>query len=105
MIRAKVTEDFGCDGLRIQVANATERGTYLYGFTRGPDIMLEPDQVSPDTHRGLLLGEDEARAVWEELTRYFGAHPATQSDRADLLVERARVDKLTDAVILIATRP
>lgn len=84
MIRAKVTEDTASDGLRIQIANDTEHATYLSGFTRNADVSVKPGRDTPDTYCGLLLHQDEARAVWEELTRYFAAHPTNPLDEADL---------------------
>jgi hypothetical protein len=107
MFRARVTEDFQRMGVRIQSVNQTQGGSALRNFAGGSDFFAPYDSnvASPAGDEwSLFLADDEARAIWEELCRYFGGHPPTVTDRADLVAERARVDKLTDAVIQIATR-
>jgi hypothetical protein len=104
--RARVSEDFIRRGVRIQISRRVEGGYTVYGF--------EPvcARFVSDTDAGkmdplddaLFIEDDAARALWEELSRYFGGQPAAITDRADLQAERARVDKLTDAVIRVALR-
>jgi hypothetical protein len=45
-----------------------------------------------------------ARALLDALQIHYGGESNARASRADLLAERARVDKMTDALITIATR-
>lgn len=104
--RARVTEDFMRDGVRIQINRRIEGGFRVYAFEPVEMRFITDEDArkrQPDDEH-LFIEDDAARALWEELTRYFGGHPATATDRADLQAERARVDKLTDAVIKVALR-
>lgn len=106
MHRARVAEDFAGEGIRVQIAHSHGGGTVLRNFAGGSDYQVTEGQLAPDDSvYSLFMRPDEARALWEELCRYYGGNPPTVTDRADLMAERARVDKLTDAVIAIATRP
>jgi hypothetical protein len=51
----------------------------------------------------LSLPESAARALLDALSQHFGGTGDTRQMRRDLDAERKRVDKLTDAVIAIAT--
>lgn len=52
----------------------------------------------------LMLEDDEARALLDALLRRYQGASDMHTVRADLLHERGRVDKLTDAMIAIAQR-
>lgn len=52
----------------------------------------------------LAVPVDVGRALLDGLTGHFGGTSDTRRLRADYDAERARVDKLTDTVISIATR-
>lgn len=47
---------------------------------------------------------DAARALYDALAQHFGGTSNSKQLRADYDAERARVDKLTDTVITLATR-
>lgn len=65
----------------------------------------EPEE-KPDRSTWLRLPGDEARALYEALAEHFGhGAPDTRDLRKDYTDERARVDRLTDALTVIATRP
>src|SRR6478752_2816955 len=98
--RAAVREDWMRGGVTVRLSRRIIDGHVLRNMTGGPDLILKPEQLGPENMEPytLLLSEDEARCIWEELNRHYGAHPVAQTDRADLLNERARVDKLTDAI-------
>lgn len=62
-------------------------------------------------HEGLTEGPpplripvDAARALYDALAQHFGGTSNSKQLRADYDAERKRVDKLTDAVLKIATR-
>lgn len=50
----------------------------------------------------LRIPEEFARALYEELARYFNGTSESATARADLLHERSRVDKCLESLIKIA---
>lgn len=63
--------------------------------------VTDPAVVTEPT---LKLGHEEARALLDALVRHYEGASDMHAARADLLHERGRVDKLTDAVIDLAKR-
>jgi hypothetical protein len=61
-----------------------------------------PDLVAMENPVTFVLDDDEARALLEALMRRFQGASDMHTVRSDLLHERGRVDRLTDAVIRIA---
>jgi hypothetical protein len=98
------------DGVRVQLAEVTPTHEILKNFAGGSDYQIsrEADARVPvqyeDPDFNLFLSKDAARALYEELSRFYGGSPSTVTDRADLLAERARVDKLIDSVIDSASK-
>jgi hypothetical protein len=64
--------------------------------------VAEDEQPPPDA--ALRIPDDVARALLDALQIHYGGESTARASRADLLAERARVDKMTDALITIATR-
>jgi hypothetical protein len=67
----------------------------------------KPDEAGVERPDDFVqLVDDEARALYEALAEHYG-HGANdvRSLRRDHDAERARVDKLTDALIVVATTP
>lgn len=54
--------------------------------------------------RPLRMPTAAAQVLYDALARHFGGTSNSRQLRADYDAERARVDKLTDAVLTIATR-
>lgn len=104
--RARVSEDFAMEGVSVQLVEDTPSAKILRNFKGGSDYIARDESANVPESRDyrLFLRHDEARALYEELSRFYGGTASTLTDRADLLVERKRTDKLTDAVIAIATR-
>jgi hypothetical protein len=103
---------FAGDAIAVRILLKREGETTRYlkvsgsPFTRGwedlPDdyVLLAADEPSVT----MVLPNDAARALLEALLRHYQGASDMHTVRADLLHERGRVDKLTDAVIRIASR-
>ncbi len=73
----------------------TEIGTDSVAMTRMDGLAETP---------ALRIPTEAARALYDALAQHFGGTSNSKQLRADYDVERGRVDKLTDAVLKIATR-
>lgn len=73
----------------------TEIGTDSVGLTRVDEGARMPS---------LRIPTDAARALYDALAQHFGGTSNSKQLRADYDAERARVDKLTAAVLTIVTR-
>lgn len=119
MIRALVSDSFlfAWDriAIRFDVTDADMLVRRQYGRLAAHDsggAILEygppeevPGSAIPGAGPTLSLTEAEARALLEALAAHFGGMGPARAARDDLLHERKRVDKLTDALIVIATTP
>lgn len=69
--------------------------------------ILEYEPYEPDFINGgkptLCFTDGEARALLEALAAHFGGTGPAKAARDDLQHERGRVDKLTEALIYVAT--
>jgi hypothetical protein len=103
--RAHVLFDTMFGGIKVALLpnRHSVRQWSLNGERRQLTEMDGPEEHPADW---LRLDEDEARALYESLTKYFG-HDAvsTAALRADYLAERKRVDKMVDGLLSVATRP
>ena len=95
--KARIEYDLVCDGPKIAILR--ERGSRREVIQWGAlsvKVIEEADHatVAPD-ESWLYLPEDDARALYEALTDYFGhgGHD-TRALRKDYDAERARVDRL-----------
>lgn len=103
--RSRVTEDYIRGGVRIQIIRRVDSGGYyVMKFEPATEHFLTEEDARrhQPLDEALFIPNDAARALWEELSDYFGGQPAAITDRSDLQAERARADKLIDAVIRIA---
>lgn len=66
------------------------------------DTVAEGEPVGEDA--ALRIPEDVARALLDALAEHFGGDSVGRTARQDHVAERARVDKLTDALIAVVTR-
>lgn len=69
-------------------------------------VYTAPNDAATERSTDLLsIPDDEARALYEALAEHYGHGTNDTRDlRRDHDAERARVDKLTDALITIATK-
>jgi hypothetical protein len=104
VIEVRVSDDFMIDGLAIYIARRQPASPRLILRLR-EDGTHGWEQVEPQdtTEPTLKLGGEEARALLEALLRHYQGASDMHTMRSDLLHERERVDKLTGAVIAIAT--
>ena len=105
-IRAHAEDDFALDAILIRLAHTRRDGevTPASGVTNGqieyaagvaPGSLFDPV---------LRITHDEAHAIYDALGVVLNrSHPHADQGRADLLAERARVDKLLEAVSQVAT--
>lgn len=71
---------------------------------RPVDLVMEPvEEAVAISEPTVRLPEDIARALCDQLVAYFGGSTEVQTLRKDYVAERGRVDKLTDALVVIAT--
>jgi hypothetical protein len=100
---AHVSDDFMIDGVAIYVSIRRDAGgrQILHFGPNGSQDWDDHDPLTATTPTLKLPGE-AARALLDALLRFYQGAADTQTLRSDLLHERGRVDKLTDAVISIA---
>lgn len=105
MIEIRVTDDFMIDGLAVYIAikhSSTNRQLmHLHGNGAVSWDDVDPVAITEPTFK---LPGDAARALLDALLRHYQGASDMHTVRADLLHERGRVDKLTDAMIAIARR-
>lgn len=102
---ARVERDNLSFGVRVLLGYRSDDGIrYLTSITSGheqtehvPRYQTEPDTVN------LRIDEDAARALYDALAQHFSGEAGGRQTRADLMHERGRVDKLTDALIVVTT--
>lgn len=113
MIRVYINGDFIVGGIAIRIAleqegdygNPPERRIMHFGeHGYAASEPIDPTSALPVAPT-LTLDDDTARALLEELTRHYHGADDTRALRRDYDNERGRVDKLTDALIGITTRP
>lgn len=107
MIRAFIREDLPGMYLEIaliQVADDAPRRILRVvdagaGVYRWEDL---PEQPPRDLAPTLQIGDSEAHALLEALTRHYGGADDTRALRRDYDAERKRVDTLTSSLIGVA---
>ena len=106
-IRAHAEDDFATFGIIVRLAaipndgdvtpasGIAEDGQIEYAAGAAPGSLLDPV---------LRITHDEAHAIYDALGVVLNrSHPHRDQGRADLLAERARVDRLIEAVAQVAT--
>jgi hypothetical protein len=104
VIRAYVTDDFFGMGVKIGIIIDQENAPPMVGHFRDGRLsdweVIEPGAaVQVPT---LTLGDPEARALLDGLTRHFHGAEDTRALRRDYDAERKRVDELTGHLAAIA---
>lgn len=108
MFKARIADDFAADGCAIWLYTEWEQGKrnvlhFSPDGASGRNGMqweaTEPGALVPPT---MKLPDDAARVLLDALLRHYQGASDMHTVRADLLHERGRADKLTDAVIRIA---
>lgn len=110
MIRVRIAQDWSAFGINVAVVMTdgdSERPAMIMRVTgNGESVAHWHWEPLPDgpvaVEPTFRFGDDEARALLDALLRHYQGASDMHTVRADLLHERARVDKLTDAVIRIA---
>lgn len=103
MFKARIADHFAADGCAIWLYTEWEKGqrNIMHFGADGvewQDAAVTSTEVKPT----MLLPDDAARALLDALLRHYQGASDMHTARADLVHERGRVDKLTDAVIRIA---
>lgn len=104
MIRVAIVGDFMIDGVRIGIMQKGDgRDGRLFATSTGPAGHLNWEHIAenalgPDTPT-LSLTNDVARALMDELVRYYHGSSDTLALRRDYDHERGRVDKMLGALL------
>lgn len=105
MIRTHVHEDVTAMNVAISIIAHPGEGVTPQilryapgGYTSWEDVPTDGQPVTPS----LTLGQFEARSVLDVVMAHFHGTDDARALRRDYDAERARVDKLTDAVIGMA---
>jgi hypothetical protein len=100
--RVAILPDATIDGVAIQIAHRIGDGyTEVVTFTQSTEI--QPAGVYMP-QPSLKLEDGLGRALLDALAEHYGNASGGRQQRADFEHERNRVDRLTDAVITLATR-
>jgi hypothetical protein len=108
VIRAQIAGDFLGDGISVRITMENDDRRLIMvpgedGYTRWEEF--NPQQVLTDGPALTIRLPDEAgRALLDALLRHYQGASDMHTIRSDLLHERGRVDKLTDAFIRILDR-
>lgn len=100
MIEARIGSNFPADGIDIWIGLKAEGARMI--LQPGPDGIGSWEILEPGVNpaRPTMVLQDEAgRALLDALLRHYEGASDMRTVRSDLLHERGRVDKLTDALI------
>lgn len=102
-IEARVSDQMLIDGIAVSIVMRSE-GRVVRVLRNDGDFMTWEDVPEPlaVTRPTFTLQGECARALLDALLRHYQGASDMHTVRSDLLHERQRVDKLTDAVICIA---
>lgn len=106
MIRTRVGPDYLSGGVVIAITQHEEGGHGRHILHLGPHRERQWEPTSPGvlTEPTLVLDDDEAMSLMNALVSHYQGVDDQRALRKDYDDERARVDKLTDAVISIAQK-
>lgn len=101
---AHVSDDFMIDGVAVYLSIRHDKlRCQILRCQPDGNCTWEDHEPLTTTTPTLKLNGEAARALLDALLRFYQGSADTQTLRSDLLHERGRTDKLTDAVIGIAT--
>lgn len=83
------------DGVQIALTFYEGRGTIAQAV-QPVNLQMEPKPQGTMAPAALFLDGDQARALYEALAEHFTGTAVMQTQRADYLHERGRVDRLID---------
>src|SRR5690348_4972406 len=85
--------------LDVFVGRRIDGGVMMRNADGSSTISYDHEPVREPAEPSFRVDEDEARALLQELIRFFDGGEDTRTLRRDYDAERSRVDKLTDALI------
>jgi hypothetical protein len=109
MIRARIEYEPYLDGCRLLMINKQEGGRVVRQWDERPLQFVASGAAATGVVEGdragfLRFDDEELRAIYAAIGEYLGLQPQDASLlRQDYLAERARVDKVTDALIEVST--
>lgn len=103
MIDVRVSDDFMVDGLAIWISLKQGQSRRLLRLGTQGERTWEEIDPQTNVEPTLKLDGESARSLLDALLRHYQGASDMHTVRSDLLHERGRVDKLTAAVIAIAT--
>ena len=101
---AHVSDDFMIDGIAVYLSIKDGMSRRILRCQPDGNSTWEDHDPLTTATPTLKLNGEAARALLDALLRFYQGSADTQTVRSDLLHERGRVDKLTEAVISIAAR-
>jgi len=105
VIEVRVAEYLLLGGIAIQVSRKSPGTRHILqidgGMRNWEEVPANPATNDPAVT--IALEDDEARALLDALLRHYQGASDMHTVRSDLLHERGRVDKLTEAIIRIAS--
>lgn len=107
MIKVRVADGFAFSGgAAVQVVQEDNgyRRILRLGETAASYRWEEIPGLGAPVEPTMVLDDDVARALLDALLRHYQGASDMHTVRSDLLHERGRVDKLTDAIIAIAAK-
>lgn len=105
MFKARIADHFAADGCAIWLYTEWEKGkrSVMHFSADGVNgVAWQDAEATAEIPPTMRLPDDAARALLDALLRHYQGASDMHTVRADLLHERGRADKLTDALIRIA---
>lgn len=107
MIRIRIADDWMAGGIAIAIVMEPPAESVIDPIRQiarvdGSYVRFEPFDPMVMGDPTLRLRDEIARPLLDALLRYYQGASDMHTARSDLLHERGRVDKLTDAVIELA---
>lgn len=102
--RAGVQQDWARGNIRFCLVAPGPSAVVVTGISSARGVEADAFDDGAMVEHWLSLPDAAGRALLDALAEHYGGTGDTRQMRRDLDAERARVDKLTDAVVAIATR-
>jgi hypothetical protein len=106
MYKAYIAENFIADGVNISLVARRSDGVRSILRTSDGEVVHWEEVPDPATNTKptLVLNHEAARALLDALLHHYEGASDMHTQREDFKYERARVDKLMDALATIASR-